>query len=257
MLTFSQLKQYYFNSNNIPAKSILVEYLQYEILDSIYKQKNSNKLIFIGGTGIRIVHGGNRFSEDLDFDNFGLSFDDFQELIDAVIADMKIKGFVMETRLVKKGAYHCYIKFPHLLQQLNLSLMSNEKILVRIDTVYKNKLYKSNVYTLNKFDIYKNILTNPIDIALSQKLITILQRKREKGRDFYDVSYLYGKTQPNFDYIEKTLSLTKSEFIKKLLLRCDELNFSILAEDVKPFLIDYDQINRVVNFNDFIKKQLS
>ncbi len=257
MLTFSQLKKYYSNTKNTSSKSILVEYLQYEILDSIYKQKKSTQLSFIGGTAIRIVYDGNRFSEDLDFDNFGLSFGEFQELMDMVIGDMKLKGFAMEARLVEKGAYHCYIKFPHILQEANLSSAVSEKILVRIDTVQKEKLFSPEVHTLNKFDIYRSILINPIDIVLAQKLMAITGRKREKGRDFYDVSYLYGKTQPDFSYIEKTLSMSKNEFIEKLLARCEELDFAYMAKDVEPFLIEPDQSSRVIEFKEFIKKQMA
>jgi predicted nucleotidyltransferase component of viral defense system len=256
MLTFTQLKKYYSGMPEASAKSMLVEYLQYELLDSIYKQKKSAELSFIGGTAIRIVHDGNRFSEDLDFDNFGLSFSDFQKLMDEVILDMKLKGFEMETRLIEKGAYHCYIKFPHILQKSNLSSAKGEKILVRIDTVKKERFFEPMAHTLNKFDIYRNILINPIDVILSQKLMTILGRKREKGRDFYDVNYLYGKTQPNFSYIEKTLAVTKDEFVSKLLDRCEMLDFAVLAKDVEPFLIQPDQAARVFNFKEFIKKQL-
>ena len=52
---------------------MLVEYLQYELLDSLFKNKAVAALSFIGGTSIRILHDSPRFSEDLDFDNFGLS----------------------------------------------------------------------------------------------------------------------------------------------------------------------------------------
>lgn len=256
MLTFTQLKKYYSAIKNAPPKSILVEYLQYEILDSIYKQKKSAQLSFIGGTAIRIIHGGNRFSEDLDFDNFGLSFEEFQELMDNVINDMRLKGFTMETRLVEKGAHHCYIKFPHILKAANFNSAVDEKILVRIDTVEKEKIFEPEIYTLNKFDVYRNILVSPIDIVLSQKLMTILGRKREKGRDFYDANYLYGKTHPDFSYIEKTLGISKDEFIKKLLARCEKLDFSFLAKDVEPFLIEVEQSARVSGFKEFIKKQL-
>jgi len=70
------------------------------------------------------------------------------------------------------------------------------------------------------------------------------------------VSYLYGKTQPNFVYIEEMLSLSKNEFIEKLLARCEELDFAYLAKDVESFLIESDQSSRVIGFEEFIKKQL-
>jgi len=257
MLTFEQLKKEYSGLELAYSKNILVEYLQYELLDSIYKQKKSSHLVFIGGTAIRIVHNGNRFSEDLDFDNYGLSFSDFSKLMQEVVRDMELKGFILEFRFVEKGAFHCYIKFPKILLDNNLSNLESEKILVRIDTVKRKKIFPTEVYVLNKFNVYRNILVNPIDIALSQKLMTIIGRPRKKGRDFYDVSYLYGKTEPNFSYILKNYSLQKDEFSKKILDICRGLNFKNLSKDVEPFLIQPEQIKRVEDFNSFIKNKLN
>lgn len=255
MLTFQQLKDNYSKTEKVFPKSFLVEYLQCELLDSIYKQEESKYLSFIGGTAIRLVYGGNRFSEDLDFDNFGLSFSDFEKLSGKIASDMKIKGFTVEFRSVEKGAYHCYIKFPHILRDSGLSDVSSEKILVRIDAAKREKFFKPEIFALNKFDIYRNILSNPIGIIHSQKLITALERKREKGRDFYDISYLYSLTQPDFGYIEKILGIKKEEFAQKLLKKCEKLDFNVLAKDVEPFLIYPDQSNRVAEFKKFIENK--
>ncbi|MEI7426063.1 MAG: nucleotidyl transferase AbiEii/AbiGii toxin family protein [Candidatus Moraniibacteriota bacterium] len=255
MLTIEQLKKYYSEERNVSLRNLLVEYLQHEVLDSIYKQKESASLSFMGGTAIRIVYSGNRFSEDLDFDNFGLDFSDFEKLLGKVVEDMRVKGFQIEFRLVEKGAYHCHIKFPHILQSSGIESAPGEKILIRIDTVKKEKIFIPEMKILNRFDIYRNILVNPVEIILAQKLITILERKREKGRDFYDTSYLYGKTQPDFACIEKTLGIGRADFVKKLLKHCDGLDFNYLAKDVAPFLLDAQQSIRVLEFNNFIKSQ--
>lgn len=256
MLTFEQLKIEYSGKELAYPRNILVEYLQHELLDSIYKQKKSSRLVFIGGTAIRIVYNGNRFSEDLDFDNYGLSFSDFTQLIQKVVRDMELKGFVIESRFVEKGAYHCYIKFPKILLDNNLSSLEDEKILVRIDAVKRKKIFSPEVFILNKFNVYRNILVNPIDIILSQKLMTIIGRPRKKGRDFYDVSYLYGKTEANFSYISKNYSLKRSELSKKILNICRNLDFKALSKDVEPFLIQADQIKRITDFKSFIKTKL-
>lgn len=52
MLTYSKIAENY--SPEIiqrNPRAILVEYLQYELLDSIFKQKGSENLSFIGGYG--------------------------------------------------------------------------------------------------------------------------------------------------------------------------------------------------------------
>ena len=39
--------------------------------------------------------------------------------------------------------------------------------------------------------------------------MTVMQRKREKGRDLFDVSILMGVAQPDFDYIAEYLGIEK------------------------------------------------
>ena len=43
------------------------ELLQLILLDNLYAQSGSDRIIFQGGTALRWVYGGMRFSEDLDF----------------------------------------------------------------------------------------------------------------------------------------------------------------------------------------------
>jgi predicted nucleotidyltransferase component of viral defense system len=187
MYSLEQIKSEYPESlSQHHIKNLLVEYLQYELLDSIYKQKGSEKLSFIGGTAIRIVYGTERFSEDLDFDNFGLSYKEFSGLLEKVVTDMENKGYKVEYRFIEKGAYHCYIKFPDLLFDNNLSGNNDEKILIRVDAVQKKKLAETKSFLLNKFGVYRRIITNTESVILVQKIIAILDRKRAKGRDFYD-----------------------------------------------------------------------
>jgi hypothetical protein len=126
MLTIEQLSGHFplaLRQRN--PRGMLVEYLQYELLDSLFKNPAAAALSFIGGTAIRILHNSHRFSEDLDFDNFGLSFAQFEELLKTACRDMEYKGFLIEYRIVEKGAYHCYIRFPEILHQSASSIGSD------------------------------------------------------------------------------------------------------------------------------------
>ena len=258
MLTYQQIiEKYPPDVVQRNPRAILVEYLQYEILDSLYKQKGSELLSFIGGTAIRIVYGSARFSEDLDFDNYGLSFAEFDVLLNKTAADMSNKGFAVEFRLVEKGAYHCYIKFPEILEQSGLPRKAKEKILIRVDAVRKEKFFEPKLVRLGGFDVYRNILANTIEVILAQKIVTIIERKREKGRDLYDVSFLLGRAEPNFEYIEKQFGWNKDEVMKRLHERLAELDFVELAKDVLPFLLKTDDQERVLSFREYVVQQLS
>lgn len=257
MYNLEQIKNEYPESlGEYHIKNLLVEYLQYELLDSIYKEKGSEKLSFIGGTALRIVYGTQRFSEDLDFDNFGLSFDDFRKLLENVVTDMSNKGYEIEYRFIEKGAFHCYIKFPKVLFSNNLSGNDDEKILIRIDTAQKEKLFPTKSFLLNKFGVYRRIITNPESVILVQKIMAILERKRAKGRDFYDVSYLLGLTMPDYEYLEKIGEIKKEDFKGKILKRVEELDLKELAEDVRQFLINPGDVERVLSFKEFIEQKL-
>ena len=88
-------------------------------------------------------------------------------------------------------------------------------------------------------------------ILLAQKMMTILYRKREKGRDIFDVSFLTGVATPDFEYIERTLGLDRAEFIRRFNQRLGKLDLNALARDVEPFLFAPEQRERVASFRDF------
>jgi hypothetical protein len=58
--------------------------------------------------------------------------------------------------------------------------LEDEKILIQIDTVKQDYVYKSDKKILDKFDIYKVINVCPISIILSKKIHALLDRKRTK-----------------------------------------------------------------------------
>lgn len=252
MLTLAQISgQFPSELRKRNPRGMLVEYLQYELMDSLFKNSAAAALSFIGGTAIRILHHSERFSEDLDFDNFGMSFAEFEALLETACRDMEYKGFVIEYRVVEKGSYHCYIRFPKILHESGLSPDTGQKILIRIDSEAKERLYGPEQVFLNKFAVYRRILGAPVRILLAQKMIAILYRTRERGRDIYDVSFLIGLGEPDLSYVEKMIGLDRAEFLRRFDQRLAELDLAMLARDVEPFLFTPEQKERVVTFRDY------
>jgi predicted nucleotidyltransferase component of viral defense system len=77
MLELQEIKRFYPDNLHRFDRFLLKEYLQYKILEIVFSSIYASKICFIGGTCLRIVHQNLRFSEDLDFDNFNLSFEAF------------------------------------------------------------------------------------------------------------------------------------------------------------------------------------
>ncbi len=246
----------YAKGKNYPVhnpRGLYVEYLQYEILRAIFK--HTVKLSFIGGTALRLIVHTQRFSEDLDFDNFGLSVEEFAVLTQEVQKDLEMLGFQVEFRNVFKGAYHCYFKFSDMLFRYGFSPHENEKILVRLDTVKQDFNFIPETAALENFGIFFEVKHNPKDILLSQKFIAALERNRGKGRDFYDITYLMGLTKPNIDYLKQKANIASlPELKEKLLARCAEVDFDEMAKDVVPFLFDAGDVIRITKFKQFIEQ---
>lgn len=255
MLELKEIEKLYPENVRLYKKNILREYLQYKILEKIFKTKYSIKLSFIGGTALRIVHNSSRFSEDIDFNNFDLSQVEFENLSINIEREMELEGYKVERRNTFKESFRCYFKILNILYENNISDYPHEKLLIQIDTISQGIDYKSEKVLLNKFDIFTQIRITPLDILLSQKIWTIFNRKRDKGRDYFDIVFLLSRTKPNYYYLKKKLNINNSEDLKKRLLsKCESTDFNKLVKDIEPFVINSDELKRVTLFGEYIKR---
>jgi len=255
VLTLDQIKTYFPESvYRRNPQGALVEYLQHELLDSLFKDPGSSSLALIGGTCIRILHQSVRFSENLDFDNLGLSFKEFESLLIKACRDMEYKGFIVEYGLKERAAFHCHIRFPELLFKAGISPDRGRKIFVSVDTETKESNYVPLVSILNRFAVFRRIIAAPPPVLMAQKMMAVIYRPREKGRDLFDLSFLMGLTRPDFAYIQKSLGVEKHEFLRLFEARLDELDLDFLARDVEPFLFEPNQKERVLLFKEAWKK---
>jgi len=255
MISLSQIEQYYPEKLRGFKKNILREYLQYKILEIIFNSPIGNRLSFLGGTALRIIHENTRFSEDLDFDNFELSAGDFSLLTNEIKKGLMLEGYEVEIRNVIKSAFRCYIKMPHVLYDNAISDLRQQKILIQVDTEPHGFRYKPDKVFINKFDVFTQINVTPPDVLLAQKIFALLNRKRAKGRDFYDVIFLLQKTKPNYEYLAQKAGINDKQTLKKKITTyIKKLNLKELAKDVEPFLFQPSDSRKIVMFAEYIKQ---
>lgn len=235
---------------------LLREYLQYKILEVVYESEFGQKMVFMGGTCLRIVHGNQRFSEDIDFDNRGMSSGDFTKLSERVKRELELEGYQVEIRLVYKRAFHCHIRFPGLPFQEGLSGHQDQKILLQLDTEPQHYDYEPQPFLLNRFDVFTEVLTTPMPILLAQKIYAVINRKRNKGRDFYDIAFLMGKgIHPEMGYLKSKLGIEAEEELKAALLdKCRQLDMHEMALDVQPFLFKASDTRKVERFAQLVEQ---
>ena len=254
MLDLNQIESFYPEHLRVFKKNILREYLQYKILDIIYDSKYADRLIFMGGTAIRIIHGSSRFSEDLDFDNFNLTKEEFEETADSVQRQLSLEGYVVEVRNVFKGAFHSYLSIPNILFEHKISQHKEEKLMIRLDSEPQGITYFPQNVIINKFDVFTRIHVVPASLLLSQKITAILKRKRTMGRDLFDAVYLFSRAKPDFSYLTHHMNINNVVDLKEALLsKCDKLDFTLLSRDVEPFLMNSGETKKVLLFKDYIK----
>ena len=255
MLSLKEIEKYYPGYLHKFKRFLLREYLQYKILEIIFESRYASKLSFLGGTCLRIVHGNTRFSEDIDFDNFDLSIKEFHNISDIIKDKLSKQGYDVEIKEVITGAFHCYVRFPRLLFNENISGHLEEKILIQLDTEPHHFEYTPQKYILNKFDVFTAINVTPPDILLAQKFYALINRKRKIGRDFYDIVFLLKTTRPNYNYLKQKLNIYNDKDLKnRVISEINDVELKEMANDVQKFLFNPDDTKQIIFFKEYIEQ---
>ena len=236
-------------------KYMLKEYLQLLILDFLSTTPYIKKIVFIGGTNLRLVKGIDRFSEDLDFDCKGLSKEEFLEMTDAVINFLKRDGLRIEVRdreNKKLTAYRRNIHFPELLFELGLTGHKEERFLIKIESEDQQMSYKPILANIKGCGLYFPFPVPPDGVLCSMKISAMLSRR--KGRDFYDVMFLLAQTRPDYSFLAKKLNIHNLEELKisvSKILRTVDLN--VKKRDFEHLLFNKRNSERILSVGEFIQ----
>ena len=180
------------------------ELLHYDILYCLDQAGLLNELVFQGGTSLRLCHGGNRFSEDLDFAG-GVDFSS------ARLAEMKT---CIEDYIGKRYGLEVTVKEPaSLKQEKEYAELRIDKWQINITTApgqkdmpkQKIKLEVANVpaYTKEALPLRNNydflpdgyedtlVFTETLDEVMADKLISLPATQRYiRHRDLWDLVWL-------------------------------------------------------------------
>ncbi|MFC2081115.1 nucleotidyl transferase AbiEii/AbiGii toxin family protein [Bacteroidota bacterium] len=263
MISFDEIKSFFAESlrrNPSHFEYMLKEYFHYRILDIIFSGEYASKLSFIGGTNLRILHHIKRFSEDLDFDCFQLSREEFFQLSDWVIARLREEGIKVEAedkeKDLKLAAFRRNITFPGLLFELGLTGHREKKLLIKIECEPHHYTYEPVKPIIQKFNVFTQIFVPSPNILLSMKTGAVLERG--KGRDYYDFIFLSGLADPDFGYLDLKFGITNhAQLYERILESCQTTDFEEKSRDFEKLVFDMAETRKVLLFKDYIQEKAS
>ncbi|MEK7482361.1 MAG: nucleotidyl transferase AbiEii/AbiGii toxin family protein [Patescibacteria group bacterium] len=172
--------------------NIAREYFQHVFLGELYKLPNAEKLLFKGGTALRIIYGSPRFSEDLDFSLFGVAQNEIKPFIEGlfvhVLAEMAradIKVELGDKIGATSGGYFGVATFrmfdyPPVSVEINVSSRNGRTAVGEVDSVANNFVPTYTIIHLSQREL------------IEEKVFGALL-ERKKPRDFYDLYFMMRK----------------------------------------------------------------
>lgn len=158
------------------------EYCQHLVLSALYRHPEADRVLFKGGTALRIIYGSPRFSEDLDFTGVGIRPRQIEALLVDTLSQVEQAGIAVDLAEATRtsggylGIIHCRMLGYDVAMQIEISLrrqaaVTPETALIASDLVPG--------YTL---------LHLPQARLVEEKVRAL--RERGKARDWYDLYFI-------------------------------------------------------------------
>lgn len=233
-------------------RNALKEELQYYILNFIYHHPEYNSWVMYGGSALRIIHGLDRMSVDLDFEVPHAVSEKFLEELKKEIeayflntygADSDFLAIKITTGRGLLLKFHVgeELSFGHPSKQVHVKIDLNHFVAPK--TVHERR-------PINQDQLSFVIVTYNMSALMASKIAAIFLRGtrgvgeaiyEEKGRDIYDLLwYMNKKVVPDFDYlVAKGIDIKDPRALfDKLTLQMNKVNDKNLKQDLEPLFVN-------------------
>lgn len=263
------------------AEQALREIMQEIALAGLQRSGFFEKAAFYGGTALRIFHGLDRFSEDLDFSLLEANPDfSLEPYLDGMIKEFAALGMKVNVKekqkttqsnvdsaFLKSDTEWKELTLKEVVKQEGLKMRPEIKIKLEVDTKPPLDFDTEEKLLLKPFSFYTKCFTMPDLFA--GKMHALLFRKwrgRVKGRDWYDMewyikkgvslnlNHLLTRARDSGDWRES--GLTKEQFMNLLRKKIDSVSFQSIRQDIVRFIHDESAIEiwSPKYFTDLIQK---
>ena len=256
--------------NNIERENAIKEIIQEIALAGLSRGGFFEKAAFYGGTCLRMFHGLNRFSEDLDFallqkdDSFKL-----EDYFPALRKEFQSYGIEMDVEVKKKEddieVQSAFLKGNTLMLMMSFfpksedakKVVPNQKIKIKFEIDINNPSGGTTEYKYKMLPAPYEVQIFDEATLFAGKIHAIICRNYKnhvKGRDYYDYLFYIGKgSKINLKYLENKLkntggiindyeTLTLNKVKELLKTRFETVDYKSAIDDVSNFVGDKDSL---------------
>ena len=246
---FNQMLSAYEQTTEQQKRNAIFEINQQVILAGLYHGGFFDLAAFYGGTCLRIFHGLQRFSEDMDFsllasnENF-----DFTNYFQPIIDEFAMIGRKVEIKKKDKKNFgkvdSAFLKDNTDVYDVTFQTEKSIKIKIEVDTQPPLKFNTEQKLLMLPESFMARCFTLPdLFAGKMHALVYRAWKNRVKGRDWYDFEwYIRHQIPLDFTHLaERALQfngeeITKDSFFEKLKERLSSADINQVKADVLPFV---------------------
>lgn len=186
----------------VPLSIVAAECLHVIVLDALFADPDSEVMAFQGGTCLHLVHGGYRYSEDLDLTGRDLDSDAAARVIERARPEVER----LAVQVLGEGEYGW--KPARMRDRLSTYWFhftpqpTGERIRVKIELA-RFPAYRAEVFPVRSpLDLLERrplVTALPPSELLAEKVTAVLGRRYVKGRDLFDLWFLDAVLQAPLD----------------------------------------------------------
>ena len=246
---YEKMLSAYDQSTDTARRNAVYEVSQQIVLVGLADGGFFDKAAFYGGTCLRIFHGLNRFSEDMDFtllkeDN---SFH-FEQYFQSIIDQFALVGRKVEIKKKEKKSFgkveSAFLKDNTDVYDLSFQTEKSIRVKIEVDTIPPLKFTTEQKLLLQPKSFMTRCVTLPDLFAGKMHALAFrVWKNRIKGRDWYDFEWYVRNGIPlDWNHLQERIrqfngqEMTLEEFKTTLRERLSGTDINRVKEDVLPFL---------------------
>lgn len=237
-------------------RNAIYEISQQIILAGLHNGGFFDVAAFYGGTCLRIFHGLQRFSDDMDFSLIKPDPEfDFEKYFSPIIDEFAALGRKAElTRKDKKSfgkVESAFLKDNTDVYDVSFQTERSIKIKIEVDTEPPAKFATEQKLLLLPSSFMTRCYTLPdLFAGKMHALVFRSWKNRVKGRDWYDFEwFVRNQVTLDFPHLQERIkqfnkkTITREEFMGLLKQKLSEANMNAVKKDVLPFVKNPNELD--------------